>query len=162
MSFHADSSWAQEFTTGSATDGYNLTGVTLDFETVNNASGIEVAIYSKSGGDVGTKTGASLTGSPAVGQVTFACAANCALAANTSYYVHVSATGQGNGKLNNTASGGQTLVPGDNGWDMADIAINESTGFGPFSASANAMKVKLDVVTTNTHGSHGLRNGLHV
>ena len=136
MSFNPNSSWAQEFTTGGAAGGYTLSGVTLDFESVNNAAGIEVAIYTKSGGDVGSSTGATLTGTPKVGQAAFTCTANCALAANTSYYVRVSATGQGNGKLNNTAGGAQTLLPGGNGWDIADIAVEQSTGFGPGSANA--------------------------
>ena len=150
MSFNPSSSWAQEFTTGSASGGYTLSAVTLDFETVNNAAGVEVAVYTKSGGDVGTKTGVTLSGTPAVGQVAFTCTSGCNLAASASYYVRVSATGQSHGKLNNTASGAQTLLPSDNGWDIADIAVEQSTGFGPGSASANAMKLKLDAVTRNT------------
>ena len=152
MTFNPSLSWAQEFTTGSAAGGYTLSSVTLDFESVTNASGVEAAIYSKANGSVGASIGAALSGTAAVGQVTFTCDSGCTLAAKTSYYVRVSATGQSGGKLNNTGSGSETPVPGDNGWSLADRAIQQSDGFGPFSNSANAMKLKLNAVTPSAAG----------
>ena len=150
MSFNPSKSWAQEFTTGGASGGYTLSSVTLDFETVNNGSAVVVAIYSKSNENVGSSIGATLSGTAAVGQVTFTCASGCTLASGASYYVHVSATGQSSGKLNNTNSGSETPVPSYNGWSIADRAIQQSQGIGPFSNFANAMKLKLDAVTSNT------------
>ena len=154
MLFNPSRSWAQEFTTGDASGGYTLSSLTIDFEAVNNASDVVVAIHSKSNGNVGESIGATLSGTPAAGQVAFTCTGTCALAADTSYYIKVSATGQGSGSLNNTASGSETPIPSDNGWSIAHRAVVEESGFGPGSSSnnANAMKLKLDADKTGVSG----------
>ena len=154
MLFNPSRSWAQEFTTGDATGGYTLSSLTIDFEAVNNASDVVVAIHSKSNGNVGASIGATLSGTPAAGQVVFTCTGTCTLTADTSYYIKVSATGQGSGSLNNTASGSETPIPSDNGWSIAHRAVVEESGFGPGSSSntANAMKLKLDADKTGVSG----------
>ena len=114
--FNLSSDYAQEFTTGSAAGGYTLSSVTLDFTIITNASQIEASIRAVQSNDTPATTArATLTGTPAVGEVTFTCDAtntnnDCSLAANTSYFVYVDALSFTPNQQTTTASDDEDLA----------------------------------------------------
>ena len=160
LSFGAGSSQAQEFTTGSAPDGYTLSSVTLDFASVSKNTTVTVSIYTKhSNGDPGSSTGAVLVGSPKAGKSNFRCQSGCDLTKDTPYFVHV----QGTGSLRSTDSDAETLTPGYNGWRIADRAVPHNIGVGPYSLSEAAMKVRLDAAAKDSRTvSYGTVYGFEV
>ncbi len=158
MNLASNNGWAQEFDTGSAS-GYAIQSVTVDFKTVTSASAITVAIHNKeTGGDPSATARATLTGTPAVGQVEFTCDAtntnnDCTLSGDASYFVHVSATSSA-GSLDNTDSDGQTLVPSGNGWSIENTATSKSGSTWTTHTSASMMiKVEATPQATLSAGS---------
>ncbi len=141
---------AQEFTTGNTTGIYKLTSVTVDFAAVINASAVTVAIHDRQSNGTPSATARALTlsGTPANGQVEFTCSSNCELAANTSYFVHVSASAANAAYLNSTTSNVQTLTPTGTGWSIADAARQQSANHWPELSSGQSMKIE---VTATIH-----------
>ena len=139
--------WGQQFTTGSASGGYTLLSVTVDFTAVTNPTGITVSLRAESSGSPGETDLATLTGTPADGQVTFTCSGSgCNLAASTSYYVIVGPAhllGISPGNLRTTASDSETLQPSTNGWSIANTAIYEQ-GNWLNEPSSHAMKLSVE------------------
>ena len=151
-----NSAHAQEFTTGNATGGYTLSSVTLDFQNTSNAGAVTVAIHGvQSNGKPETAARATLTGTAGNGQRTFTCTTgsnnNCALAADTSYFVLVDASAANAIHLNNTNSDVQTLTPSGNGWSIADDARNEAWGW-----TTHNLALKMSVSATGGAASASL------
>ncbi len=138
-----NAAFAQEFTTGNTTGAYKLTKVTVDFSTVINASAVTVAIHDRqSDGTPATTARATLTGTPALGQSEFTCSGSgCDLDANTSYFVHVSASAANAAYPSSAASNDQTLVPTGTGWSIADGARSEA---GSWAEGANSLRIKVE------------------
>ncbi len=129
----SNAAYAQEFTTGPNTGGYTLSSVTVDFTLVTDASAVTVAIH-----DSAIELSTTLTGTAATGQAEFTCSSNCELDADTSYFVHVSAS---SAHLTNTESDAETLTPSGNGWSIADAARDQSDNWGNSSGKSMLIKV---------------------
>ena len=117
---------AGRFTTGSDAGGYTLASVTVNIHAVTGSPGAPtVSIYSTaSNGEPGTSV-TTLSGSAptSAGNHTFTCSANCALAADTDYYVHLAADSATAGNFYSvslTESYDQDLAPSGNGWALAN------------------------------------------
>ena len=137
---------AQEFTTGNTTGVYKLSSVKVNFTLVGNASAVTVAIHDKqSNGTPATTARTTLTGTAASGQAEFTCSTNCELDANTSYFVHVSATSDNAAYPSSTASDAQTLYPNNNGWSIANAARSQS---GSWAEVSNSHAMMIDVGAT--------------
>ena len=140
--------WGQEFTTGSASGGYTLLSVTLDFTALTNASNITVSLRAQESGSPASTDLVTLTGTPADGQTTFNCSgASCNLSASTSYYVLVRPTSGfvSPGNLRTTASDNETLEPSGNGWSIANTAVYQQANWLDEPGS-HAMKVEIEAV----------------
>ena len=74
------------------------------------------------------RTGVTLSGTPANGNSTFTCSgSDCALAANTTYFVVTSATGSNASTASTTFSADEDLQPSGNGWSLADETLDYTT-----------------------------------
>ena len=139
---------AQEFTTGTTTGVYKLSKLTVKFTTVINASAVTVAIHDKqSNGTPAATARTTLSGTAATGDTEFTCSTNCELDANTSYFVHVSASSDNAAYPSSTASNDQTLTPTGTGWSIADAARSQTGSWAEVSNS-HAMMIK---VTATVH-----------
>ena len=135
--FSGDRKCAVGFTTGSAAGGYLLTGVTAQFDNAtdpNDALGDLVAtLHASASNTLGDNkrpadaTLATLAGDnpTTAGNYTFTCSgAGCVLAADTTYFVQMTATAGANSseyyEWTATASANQTLAPANNGWTLLD------------------------------------------
>ena len=136
-----DAKCATGFTTGSATGGYLLTGVTARFNAASDADAalgdLVATLHASASNTVGDQKRpadaalATMTGSnpTSAGNHTFTCSgAGCVLAADTTYFVQLSATA---GAVSDeyydwvtTAATGQTLDPANNGWTLLDETDN--------------------------------------
>ena len=122
---------AQGFTTGSNTNGYTLSSITVKVKGKTGSPGsFEVKLHSASGVNIGSAL-ATLSGSDPSGNgnYTYTCTPsssdNCALSRNTTYYIWLRApdapTNASNYyTLSTTTSTGETRVPSTNGWNLAD------------------------------------------
>ena len=157
--FNLSSDYAQEFTTGSAAGGYTLSSVTLDFTIITNASQIEASIRAVQSNDTPATTArATLTGTPAVGEVTFTCDAtntnnDCSLAANTSYFVYVDALSFTPNQQTTTASDDEDLQPSGNGWSIANAARYQADSWNEHPQS---LAMKMSVSATGGAASASL------
>ena len=157
--FNLSSDYAQEFTTGSAAGGYTLSSVTLDFTIITNASQIEASIRAVQSNDTPATTArATLTGTPAVGEVTFTCDAtntnnDCSLAANTSYFVYVDALSFTANQQTTTASDDEDLQPSGNGWSIANAARYQAHSWNEHPQS---LAMKMSVSATGGAASASL------
>ena len=157
--FNLSSDYAQEFTTGSAAGGYTLSSVTLDFTIITNASQIEASIRAVQSNDTPATTArATLTGTPAVGEVTFTCDAtntnnDCSLAANTSYFVYVDALSFTANQQTTTASDDEDLQPSGNGWSIANAARYQADSWNEHPQS---LAMKMSVSATGGAASASL------
>ncbi len=150
------------FTTGSASGGYILTGVTAKFGDAtdpNDALGdLTVTLHASASNTVGDQkrpadaTLATLAGDDptAAGSHTFTCGGTgCVLAADTTYFVQVAATAGASSaesyEWTATAATGQTLLPADNGWTLLDETDYHSSN--AWSRSAEVGKLLLSVST---------------
>ena len=123
---------AVRFATGGKSGGYTLESVTADFSAKNDSpSDIIVAVHRANSTNPANPADAAqvtLSGDNPIsaGQQTYTCPAsaggNCDLAANTTYFVHISSAKSGSGyyNLKTTASDSGAAVPSDNGWSIAD------------------------------------------
>ena len=136
--------FAQEFDTGSASGGWTLRSVTLDFFIIGSAPAITVSIRDKqSNGNPATTDRATFTGTlTGSGETTFTCATGCDLDGSTSYFVHVTSTSTGVTVAQTTPSVNQTLQPSTNGWSIGDDT-HILTG-GTWTENANAVQVGLE------------------
>ncbi len=157
--FSLSSDYAQEFTTGSAAGGYTLSSVTLDFTIITNASQIEASIRAVQSNDTPATTArATLTGTPAAGEVTFTCDAtntnnDCSLAANTSYFVYVDALSFATNQQTTTASDDEDLQPSGNGWSIANAARYQAHSWNEHPQS---LAMKMSVSATGGAASASL------
>ena len=144
------SAHAQEFTTGNTTGAYKLTSFTVDFAAVINASAVTVAIHDRQsdGTPSATARAMTLSGTVANGQAEFTCSSNCELAANTSYFISVSASAANAAYLNSTTSDAQTLTPTGTGWSIADAVRRQSANSWPELSSGHSMRIE---VTATIH-----------
>ena len=160
-----NAAFAQEFTTGNTTGAYQLTKVTVDFSTVITASAVTVAIHDRqSDGTPSATARATLSGTPATGQAEFTCSGNgCDLDANTSYFVHVSASAANAAYPSSAASNDQTLVPTGTGWSIADARALGSRGnrlgrveFRPIAADQGGGECggQADLLQRRRHDGH--------
>ena len=138
-----NAAYAQEFTTGNTTGAYKLTSLKMHFSAVISASAITVAIHDRqSNGTPADTARTTLTGTAANGQAEFTCTTNCELDANTSYFVHVSASSAAAAYPSYTTSDAQTLTPTRTGWSIADAARDEPNSWSELSTSG-AMRISL-------------------
>ncbi len=157
--FNLSSDYAQKFTTGSAAGGYTLKSVTLDFTIITNASQIEASIRAVQSDDTPATTArATLTGTAAIGQVTFTCDAtntnnDCSLAANTSYFVYAGALSFTANQQTTTASDAETLQPSGNGWSIANAARYQANSWNEHPQS---LAMKMTVSATGGAASASL------
>ena len=138
--------WGQEFTTGSAANGYKLQSVTLDFALVNPSANITVSIREQeSNNHPATTDKAALTGTPATGQVTFTCSgAGCNLNASTTYFVFVTG-GDSVSNLKSVTSDNETLQPSTNGWSIENATRYQGGGWG-LHPQGVSMKMKIEAL----------------
>ena len=149
--------WATAFTTGAATNGYTLNGVTLRFGNRGGSPGsISVDLHdASSGGEPDTRL-AALSGSDpnTAGLYTYDCSTNCGLSASSTYFIVVSELNNVPGnyyRLGQTASGDEVRRPAGNGWSIADSGLykagsSSSAQWGP-SEDIHVMHVSANVNT---------------
>ena len=126
---------ATSFTTGSHNGGYTLQSVTIGvWQVVGSPSALNLAIHAASGGSPAgsatyTLSGTSPTGG---GDYTYTCSGTCTLAANTAYYLVMTANTPGSGDsyygIDRTASNSHTNTPSSAGWSIADVYEFATTG----------------------------------
>ena len=141
----SNSVFAQGFMTGSITNGYTFTSVALEFYQVYTAANVTVTLRAaQSNGTPATTALATLTGTPAAGNVTFSCSGSgCALTKDTQYFVHVAgSSGSADAALRATESDAQAPQPSANGWSIADAARDKSRSWAEHAQSV-AMKLKV-------------------
>ena len=132
---------AQEFTTGTSTNGYTLSSVTVEFYLVYNAGAVTAAIHERqSNGTPAATARATLSGSAATGQRTYTCSTNCNLDASTSYFVLMDATTFA-AILRPTQSDSETLSPANNGWSIANAMREEKNSWNEHSNRSLKIKV---------------------
>ena len=138
--------WGQEFTTGSAANGYKLRSVTLDFAIVNPSANITVSIREQqSNNHPATTDKVALTGTPATGQVTFTCSgAGCNLNASTTYFVFVTG-GDSVSNMKSTTSDNETPQPSGNGWSIEN-AVRYQAGGWALHPQGVSMKMKIQAL----------------
>ena len=147
--------WAAAFTTGAATNGYTLAGVTLRFGNKSgNPGNISVALHTPSGGNPATSSLATLSGSnpDTAGLYTYDCSTGCDLSANSTYFVVVSAPNVASNSqylLGQTASGDEVRRPAGNGWSIADSGRFKvgSNAWSSSNTDINVMHVSANVKT---------------
>ena len=133
--------YAQGFTTGSSSS--MILSATVDIDTAN--SNMSVSLRAAQGnGKPATTNRATLTGTPAIGDVAFTCdAANsgndCSLAKNTKYFIYVTGS---SAYLDTTDSNAQTLAPSNNGWSIEDAA-RQGPNFD-LDSTGKAMMIKVE------------------
>ena len=127
----SDSRCAVAFTTGSATGGYTLVGLTATFKDKdddNNALGdIVVTLHADNSGVPGGAVLATLSGSnpDTAGDYTYACSGpGCVLTPLTTYFAQFTSTGGATASEDyswvTTDSDDQTSTPSGNGWSLAN------------------------------------------
>ena len=166
--------WANAFTTGSNSGGYTLASVrALFLDQIGSTPGdITVAIHAKSGVNPAASALMTLSGSnPATaGAHEFTCANNCYLAANTDYFVVMSApNATGNNQYyvwRYTSSDDETKAPSGNGWSLADAAQANQNGWiihndrtTQFRIAAYETSVGLTATASNSQVVLTLSNG---
>ena len=140
--------YAQGFTTGSAS-GYTLVSATVDIDTSHSSMSVSLRA-AQSNGKPATSNRATLTGTPAIGDVAFTCDASnsandCSLARNTKYFIVVTGS---SAYLDTTTSDAQTLVPSDNGWSIEDAARQGPTF--DLDSNGRAMMIKVEATPQPT------------
>ena len=139
---------AQRFTTGPHNGGYTLTSVTIDTAAKIGAPAAFTATLNASGNIPGAAL-VTLSGSDpdTAGSHTFTCAGSgCNLAADTSYFIVMSASGSAGEDnhylINTTQSRHETLVPSGNGWSIANGSFTRQGGiWTPYPTTAYKLKV---------------------
>ena len=124
--------WAQSFTTGSNSGGYNLSSIEIDFSTAPSeltSSNFTVSIWSATAADPPLPNAQLHTlSSPSAyttGIVAFSAPANTVLDASTTYFVHVNTTITTN--LNRTTSLAEDSG-GAQGWSIGDSRYYRGQG----------------------------------
>ena len=138
----------QAFTTGSNESGYTLSSIAGRFDAVSGTPGdIVVKLHAASGTNPGTAL-ATLSGDnpTTAGVFTYTCSGNgCALAANTTYLVVMSApdaTASNRYYWRSTTSNTQTLEPASNGWSIGSAAVAKSDNV-PWYTIGRAGQIKV-------------------
>ena len=124
----ANLSCATGFTTGTVASNYTLHSVTLSFAAATGSpAGFQLALHTLSGSAPSSSPRVVLSGSanPATGgDYTYTCSgANCALSANTLYFMVATATstsGDNHFTWETTSATAETNVPSNNGWSIAN------------------------------------------
>ena len=134
--------YAQGFTTGNAS-GYTLVSATVDIDTSHSSISVSLRA-AKSDGKPAATNRATLTGTPAIGEVEFTCDAtnsgnDCSLAKSTKYFIVVTGS---SAYLDSTASDAETLVPSGNGWSIENAA-REGSGFD-LDSTGYALRIKVE------------------
>ena len=140
---------AARFTAGSNSGGYNLSSVTIEFDTKYGMTGnLTVAFYSNDSSGKPDTLATTLTGSnpTGAGQFTYRCAASCSLTADTSYHVVLEApdaVGANDGYSWETSSSNtQVKQPLPSGWSIGKSyqhihsSWSETTSFFKFQVAA--------------------------
>ena len=148
-SFGNQQKTAARFTAGSNSGGYNLSSVTIEFDTKYGTTGdLTVAIYSNDNSGKPDTLATTLTGSnpTGAGQFTYRCAASCSLTADTSYHVVLEApdaVGANDGYSWETSSANtQVKQPLGNGWSIGKsykhthTSWSEESSFFKFQVAA--------------------------
>ena len=118
---------ATGFSTGGASGGYTLVSVTAAFSAPTGDPGdIVVAVHESSGGVPADAALVTLAGGNPMttGRYTYTCSGSCGLAADTGYFLVVSAPNATTSAFYNwnvTSSNNERNVPPGNGWSLADI-----------------------------------------
>ena len=113
---------AQKFTTGSATAGYTLASLEIDFAVaVGTPANLRAELWSATGAGAPDSKLASLTVPSTVGAgaVAFAAPSNTSLAASTSYFVVVYSSGATTGSLRTTRTNNEDSGSAS-GWSIGD------------------------------------------
>ena len=136
--------YAQGFTTGSA--NYTLVSATVDIDTAHSSISVSLRAAQENGKPA-TSDRATLTGTPATGEVAFTCGSgnDCTLARNTKYFIYVTGS---SGYLDTTDSNAQTLVPSENGWSIEDAARQGPTF--DLDSNGRAMMIKVEATPQAT------------
>ena len=116
---------AQGFTTGTARDGYVLAHVEIDFDDVQGGDSVVVSLWSDSGGKPGRKLFdlSNPAGFSGTAVHRFTAPPNTVLAPGTTYYVHVTHSGDAmavDGTAVDRASSGGEDAGGMADWSIAD------------------------------------------
>ena len=134
-----DNDHRTQFTTGSHAGGYRLTGVTV---ALNNIATSTVAFGVAVGGSSLTETRLTAPASLTDGNNTFTASGNgIDLAANTTYYVWLEVTDQGNGQgfINRTTSGDEDSGAAA-GWSIANNGENRVWNLANWSSTSALLK----------------------
>ena len=120
----SSNSRAAGFTTGSASNDYELHSVTVDVYNLNGSpTGFTAAIHADSNGDPASSATHTLIGSAPTGRgkFTYECSGSCSLSADTDYFLVLSATGSAGHYYDVifTESSNQTNIPSSADWDIA-------------------------------------------
>ena len=133
---------ANGFRTGARSGGYTLVSISAAFSAPFGSPGnIVVAVHASSGGDPASAALVTLTGSnPATaGEYSYTCSGSCSLAANTDYFLVLSApnaTNNGSYDWDFTTSNNETNIPSGSGWSLAD-AGKSKVGTGSWTDDAS-------------------------
>ncbi len=139
---------ANEFTTGSNTNGYTVSQVTVPISPGSGSGNVTLRIFSKVSGTA--KPGASLatltnTGD-ANGNYTFSCSGTgCDLSAGTSYFLVLSAASGYNYRWAATASNNET---GSAGWAIGNTYTASFDSGSSWTPDANTRVAKFSITAT--------------
>ena len=122
---------AAAFTTGNATNGYELKGVTLQFLNKSGSGSFGNIVVAVHGADTGNSSNPAATASitlsgsnpNGLGLYTYTCSTGCDLSQNTTYFIVVSAPNASSGNwymMRLTKFNDETPYPADSGWSIAD------------------------------------------
>ena len=144
--------YATSFTTGDATNGYDLGNITITMSGdggTNGAGDFAAKIYNNSSGKPGSlKTSLVVVSNPTSSKAyTFYCISSCRLSANTTYHLALESSGEGVSTLSyrwpTTASDDETVTSVNSGWAIGD-ASSKATG-GVWTASADTKSGRFSV-----------------
>ena len=139
---------AQGFTTGTARDGYVLAHVAIDFDDVRGGDSVVVSLWSDSGGKPGRKLFGLSNPAGFSGRAVhrFTAPPNTVLAPGTTYYVHVTHSGDAtavDGTAIDRASSGGEDAGGMADWSIADRHHYRARPNFQFSNGASVLLIKV-------------------
>ncbi|MCY4447789.1 MAG: SwmB domain-containing protein [Chloroflexi bacterium] len=141
-----DYDYSQAFTTGSNTDGYRLTSVTVPYNTAAPASSSHtISIHASNASDRPDASLGTLGYGTVSGQtVTYTASGNgIALDAETTYFVLLDVSGSPTSEINTTSSGAEDAGASD-GWSLADgLLWRDATSSGTWSTFNDTWQIAI-------------------
>ena len=139
---------ANEFTTGSNTNGYTVSEVTVPISTGGGGSNVTLRIFSKASGTANPNSSlVTLTNTgQTAGNYTFSCSGTgCDLSADTSYFLVLSSTTGYSYTWATTASNNEA---GSVGWSIGNAYAASTNSGSTWTAHATSHSTKFSIMAT--------------